>query len=247
MDITFLGTSHGIPGPDRYCQSMLVDTKEGGYIIDAGAPVLECLLRMKYDLRRIRAVFLTHMDSDHACYLIGLIGAVCWYYQEMDITVYVPEQRGIDVMSDCLSLMLGDASVFPNDRMRFCLFREGEVYRDGAVTVTAYPTGHLRKKGRPAYGFLLCGEGKKLYVSGDLDGERIDYPEFLDREPVDGFVVECAHFPAERLIQRLSSCKAKCVMVIHVWPLGKYDILKEAELDLGCRMLYPADGERCLF
>ena len=50
MDLHFLGTSHGVPSADRYCQSILAQTAQGGILIDAGAPVMDLLLRMDYPL-----------------------------------------------------------------------------------------------------------------------------------------------------------------------------------------------------
>ena len=55
----------------------------------------------------------------------------------------------------------------------------------------------MEKDHRPAYGYLLEADGGRLYVSGDLNAEKIDYPDFLNTDPVDLFVVECAHFSAE--------------------------------------------------
>ena len=41
MKLTFLGTSHGVPAADRYCQSILAESENGGYIVVAGAPVFD--------------------------------------------------------------------------------------------------------------------------------------------------------------------------------------------------------------
>ena len=243
MKLTFLGTSHGVPAADRYCQSILAQTENGGYIIDAGAPVFDCLLRQNVDINKIRAVFITHMHGDHVDCLFELIGIACWYYTDMRFDVFLPEQKGIDAVTAFLEATLGDPALFPNDRVRLRLMKEGEVYQDGEMKVTAFPTGHLRAQGRPAYGYLLESGGKRVYISGDLNGETIDYPAFLEEEPVDSFVVECAHFPAERLAERLLSCKAEKVLPVHVWPLDKYDILKQAESTLPFPMAYPADGD----
>ena len=243
MKLTFLGTSHGVPAPDRYCQSILAETENHGYIIDAGAPVFDCLLRQGVDINKIRAVFITHMHDDHVDYLLGLISIACWYYTDMRFDVFLPEQKGIDAVTAFLEATLGDSSFFPNDRVRLRLMGEGEVYQDGEMKVTPFPTEHLRAQNRPAYGYLLESGGKRVYISGDLNGEKIDYPVFLEEEPVDAFVVECAHFPAERLAERLKGCRARQVLPVHVWPLDKYDILRQAESTLPCPLAYPADGD----
>ena len=45
MKITFLGTSHGVPAADRYCSSAMIEVNGSVYLIDAGAPVIDLLIR----------------------------------------------------------------------------------------------------------------------------------------------------------------------------------------------------------
>ena len=40
MKFKFIGTSHGWPLPGRNCQSFLLETDNGSYLIDMGAPVI---------------------------------------------------------------------------------------------------------------------------------------------------------------------------------------------------------------
>ena len=49
----------------------LIETAKGGYIIDAGAPVMDCLLRRGFEPEKLKAVFITHMHGDHVNGLIG--------------------------------------------------------------------------------------------------------------------------------------------------------------------------------
>lgn len=237
MKITFLGTSHGVPAANRYCQSMLIETGEAGYIVDAGAPVMECLLRMGYDLKKIKAVFITHMHGDHTFGIFGLLSLAEWYFKEMDLDAYFPDQEGIDTVRNFLRTL----GLNGCERVRMHRMESGRVWQDEKIAVSAFPTAHL--KNGLSYGYLLEAEGKKLYISGDLDGNAVDYPAFLDEEAVDAFVVECAHFPAEQLIGRLRNCKARRVIVVHVWPLSKYEVLRAAADSLPCKMELPCDGD----
>ena len=119
--------------------------------------------------------------------------------------------------------------------------------QDEEVTVTAFPTGHMDhyppEAERQAYGYLFEAEGKRLYITGDLNGARIDIPDFMYEEGADTMIVECAHFPAERLIERMKTCRVKRVMPVHVWTLDKYDVMREAEKELPFKMEYPNDGD----
>ena len=61
MKIKFLGTSHGVPLPERHYQSILIETDNGDYLFDAGAPVMECWIKEGYDLTKLKSVFVTHV------------------------------------------------------------------------------------------------------------------------------------------------------------------------------------------
>lgn len=236
MKITFLGTSHGVPAKDRYCQSMLIETGAQAYLVDAGAPVIDLLLRMDFDLKKLKAVFITHMHGDHLHGLSSLMDLASWYFTEMDFDVYVTEE-------DRLRHIEGLLAAYPNGRVRTHVFGAGPVYEKDGLKVSAYPSAHLAHSGRPAYGFLIEAEEKRLYISGDLDAEKIDYPEFLNAERTDLFVVECAHFPAEKLLNKLALCRADRTAVVHVFPLDKYRVLEEGKGGLSTALILPGDGD----
>ncbi len=237
MDLHFLGTSHGVPSADRYCQSILAQTAQGGILIDAGAPVMDLLLRMDYPLTSLRTVLLTHLHGDHTNGLLSLMDLSAWYFQTMSYDVWLPEEQILAPLEKLLSIVVDDTS-YPTDRIRTHIVSEG-VLQDDGVRITAFPTGHMRRHDRPAYGYLLEEDGKRVYISGDLAGGEADLPAFLTQEPVDLLVCECAHFPAQVLLERLEHVHAARIAVVHVYPLEKYDLLHAARPEL----LFPADGD----
>ncbi len=241
MKITFIGTSHGVPGPDRYCQCMFIETDNRSYIVDAGAPVINWMLSNGKDLNKLKAVFITHTHSDHTSGLYSLLDLASWYYKDMDFDVYLTEQVFIDAISNLLIAGFGGTAHFPNERVRLHLIDNLKVYQDEELKVTAFPTEHM--KTRPAYGYLLESESKKVHISGDLHGQLVDYPAFLNEAKIDALVVECAHFPAERLLEKLRGCKANRIMPVHVWPLDKYAVLREAASEIFGEMIFPNDGD----
>lgn len=237
MKITFIGTSHGVPEVNRYCQSILIETREKSFLVDAGAPVIEYLIREGYSLEQLNAVFISHMHSDHVAGLPHLLGLATWYFKGMKFDTYLPDQSGMDYLCHAVT-----AKPFPNDRVRLRLEEQGTFYRENGLQVTAFTTGHLEEP-RKSYGFLLEAEGKRIYISGDLNHEKIDYPEFLDEEEVDVFIVECAHFPAKKLLAKLKTCNAKNVMPVHVFPSEQYEVLQEGAKDMPFTMICPNDGD----
>ena len=236
MKITFLGTSHGVPSEERYCQSMLLEIGENAYLIDAGAPVMNILLRRHFDLNRLKAIFLTHMHGDHTHGLPELLDLSCWYFKTTDYDVYMTEEGRMNAILTLLDR-------YPNPRIRPHLIGPGFTYEKDGLKVTAFPNGHMIRENRPAYSYLIEAEGKRLYISGDLNPDTIDYPAEADEKPSDAMVVECAHFPAEKLLEKLQNCKAGKIIIVHVHPVSKYETFIAAQDTFGRPLLLPNDGD----
>lgn len=220
MKITFLGTSHGLPDTDRYCSSILLEVGERAYLIDGGAPVADLLLRRGIPYGKIRALFNTHLHSDHILGSLPLLSLINWYYREATITAYLPEEAGCRLITDLLILSDG---TFDADRVRLVPYDASFRYADGVIDLTPIPTRHMAGVGRPSYAFLIRAEGKAVLFSGDFCGDLSDFPEILYREPVDLFVTECAHFSVEALVDKLRGTDrpALCarVAVTHIHPM----------------------------
>lgn len=239
MKVKFLGTSHGVPLPGRHCQSILIETEKGDYLIDAGAPVMDLLVNKDYDMTRLKAVFISHCHPDHFFELVHMVDLASWYYKEMQYSVFMPEQRGIDaVRAFC--------GTFHNltDRIRYELVTEGTFFDDSNIKVTAFHTEHMRASTNIAFGYLIEADGKRICITGDLHASLEDFPTTLLAEHTDVLVTECAHFPAEALIEKLKNVNADRIMVVHVFPTDRYDTLKALEGEItGRTVLYPNDGD----
>ena len=71
MKIVFLGSSHGVPEPNRKCSSALIEAGGSKYIVDMGTNAIEDLITRGIAAREIRAVFITHMHGAQSC--VGLV------------------------------------------------------------------------------------------------------------------------------------------------------------------------------
>ena len=242
MKITFLGTSHGVPEKDRACQSILIEAGDGAYLIDAGAPVANLFVNMGFDLSKIKAIFLTHMHGDHANGLLGFLDLSVWYYLDLKYDIYFPESEGITCFKNMVEMLNRGYKQCPEDRIGLKTVQEGLLYSDNNIRITAVATKHIANIGRSAYGYIIEAEGKKLYISGDLSGELIDYSDIADREEIDMFVVECAHFPVSRLLKKLKTTKAKQIMIVHTWS-GMIDVDAEGLKNMPFELNFPCDGE----
>ena len=72
--------------------------------------------------------------------------------------------------------------------------REGALYDDGTLRVTAYRTFHIAE----SYCYLIEAEGKRVFFSGDMchKGPQNDFPTSILEKPIDLAICEAAHFRA---------------------------------------------------
>ncbi len=242
MKITFLGTSHGVPAADRFCSCAMLEVNGAVYFIDAGAPLIDLLLRRGVDLNAVRAIFTTHLHSDHTDGVLPLAGLFSWYFKTTSIDIYLTEPHGIEAFTDVLKTCI---SSLDEARGRFKLMTPDTVYEDENIRLTPFPTQHLAGQNRPAYSYLVEAEGKKALFSGDLSQflSRGDFPSYALENDVDLMVCEMAHFGVEHVTPYLERCRAKTLLFNHVFPLRKL-----AEINaLNGRFGYPIrtvdDGE----
>lgn len=238
MKITFLGTSHGVPAADRYCSCAMLEISGSRYFIDAGAPLIDLLLDRGVDMNSVKAIFTTHMHSDHVDGVLPLASLFSWYYKTTSIDIYLTEKRGLELFPNMLSALIGTLNdSFDSDRVRFRLMDESTTYEDENIRVTPIPTQHLAGQGRPAYSYLVEAEGKKILFSGDLSQKLRgkDFPAYVLENEVDLMVCEMAHFGVADVQPYLEQCKARELLFNHVYPLDKLDEINA----LNGRYAYP--------
>lgn len=235
LTLTFLGTSHGVPDVDRYCSAALLSLGDKRILIDGGAPTADYLTRNGIPFREVRALFNTHVHSDHMLACLPMLSLINWYYRDAAIDVYFPERAAVTAVESLLTLSDG---AFDGSRVRLHDYAPDFRYDDGTFRVTPIPTQHMAHVGRPAYAFLIEAAGKRILFSGDMRADLIDFPEILYEQPVDLFVTECAHCSVDTLAARLrdSRMKAAQVLVTHIHPLPE----KEPQFEALARELpYP--------
>ena len=226
MKITFLGTSAGIPDPDRHCSSTMIEIGERVYLIDAGAPLVDCLraqglLMEREAAARIAAVFTTHAHSDHTVGLLHLLDTCTWFFRDASLDVYLTKPELGDAFVTCIELM--ESLPFPHDRLRLRAVTEGVVFDDGYLRATYIPTRHCEPF--PSYSILIEAEGKAVLFSGDLSArlEKQDVPAVLAERSLDLFVCEMAHFTPQQLAPYFDTCRAKEVRINHFCPPEKIE------------------------
>ena len=194
MLITTLGTSHGDQMVNRYNSSTLYESGDNLYIFDAGEPVTASLVRLRKDLTKVKAIFITHMHGDHIYGLPGLLSSRGFQGGTEPITVYGP--KGIRGYIQSSLRFSGTRLSYP---IRFVEFDQpGIIFEDHQFTVSVEKLQH----GIPSFGFRIVEadhegtlDAKKLHEmnipSGPLYG-RLKNKEIVTLE--DGRVLDGKDF-----------------------------------------------------
>lgn len=77
MEFQFLGTSSGTPSKSRNVSGLALRARGSGHwaLVDCGEGTQHQILRTRWSLHELRAVFITHMHGDHCYGLPGLLAS----------------------------------------------------------------------------------------------------------------------------------------------------------------------------
>lgn len=209
MKITFFGSSHGAPEPNRKCSSIMLEAGGKNYIIDMGCDITPDLVNRGLTPKDISAVFITHSHGDHINGLVPFVNLCSWYYTDADPLIMLPEIKIVEALKIWYAFVDGY-----RDDIRFAQIQEGVIYDDGTIRVCAMHTGHLKN----SYAFMVEGEGKKALFTGDIgnpDGATADYARFVTEDGIDLAVAEGAHLDPLTYIEPLRQHPPKRFILNH--------------------------------
>ena len=245
MKLTFLGTSDGIPRPDRYCTCMMLETGGATYLIDAGAPVCDLFPRMGKSLTDIRAIFNTHIHGDHAENIYRIADLVNGYYKTHEMDLYIPDEVYSEHVIALIEMASGHPGTrFDRERVRFHTIDPTVPYEDENIRLSYFATGHIDKPYH-SYAFLVEAEGKRLLFTGDLSKNLRDddIPHIAFEEPIDLMVCEFAHIKAEFIEPYLPRIRAKQVFFNHVTTPERIAYVGEMNGKYAFSAAVPNDGD----
>jgi phosphoribosyl 1,2-cyclic phosphodiesterase len=221
--VTFLGTSDGLPSPNRRHASLLVKFASRTILMDCGEPCGHTLKKMGEDFDAIDMVVISHTHSDHIGGLPMLLQSMWLEGRKRPLTVWMPG-HAIRLVREWLNAcylfepLLG----FP---VKWVAFDKHPAMRCGPVQLRAFRTSHLdglRKQfgtAHPmvrfdAFSLLATGGGKRLAYSADMGSPQDLRP--LCVKPLDLLVVELAHFQPKALFEFLQSKVMRRVAITHM-------------------------------
>jgi len=173
MQLVILGSGGPLPHPGRAGPSTLVRTSAGDLLFDCGRGVLMRTAAAGSAAGALRALFLTHLHSDHTTDLNDVVTSR-WItsFQPQPLPVYgpvgtAPLLRATEAM---LEFDIGyrmahhdDLQWRPSAEVVEC--ERGVVSEEGAVRVTAAPTDHAPV--RPTVGFRVEDGARSVVIAGD--------------------------------------------------------------------------------
>lgn len=178
MKIHYLGTCSGTePMEGMHHTSLAIECGGALYWFDAGECCAHTAYTEKLPVMSSRAIFISHPHIDHIggfANLLSLFGKLIRRYGmrlEYDnaIRVFFP---GLELFGAIKSVAFGN---IPGGTKSYGIIeeemRDGVIYKDENIRVTALHNRHLNEdgsKGYHSYSFLVEAEGKRVVISGDV-------------------------------------------------------------------------------
>ena len=174
LKVILLGTGYPRPDPERAGPSTAVVFGDKYFVIDAGRGVMLRMAATDLDKKQLAAVFLTHLHSDHISGLPDLFNTT-WVIHRRKVPLELYGPTGINGVAKAITDFykedihirrdLTEMLAAPGAKINPHSVKEGLVYQDGDVKVTAFLVAHDPVK--PAFGYRFDAGGKSVVISGD--------------------------------------------------------------------------------
>ncbi len=148
MEITFLGTSSGVPTRSRNVSSIALrlPQKSEIWLFDCGEGTQHQFLRSNLKSSQIRRIFITHMHGDHIFGLMGLLASTGLAGTRGQIDIYGPPE-----LKNYLNTSTRCSQTHLANRIQVHPVEPGVVFKDDQFTVSCNPLKHRV----PAFGYAV--------------------------------------------------------------------------------------------
>jgi len=178
--LVLLGTGTPQPDPDRSGPATAVVVNGSAYLVDFGPGVIRRAAAAMLDKGvseldpvNIRTVFVTHLHSDHTAGYPDLILTPWTMGRSTPLEVYGPS--GLRKMTEHILAAYGEDVSIRRDGMEkespegikvnVHEIKQGVVFKDENVTVTAFPTKH--GEWESSFGYRFDTRDRSIVISGD--------------------------------------------------------------------------------
>jgi ribonuclease Z len=153
VEITFLGTSSGVPTRSRNVSSVALRLPQRAevWLFDCGEGTQHQFLRSDLKISQIKRIFITHMHGDHIFGLMGLLASCGLAGSAQDIDIYGPP--GLEeYLKACSKYSYTNFAA----RLRVYCVAPGVVYEDEEFIVSCLQLKHRV----PAFGYRITEKDK---------------------------------------------------------------------------------------
>jgi ribonuclease Z len=206
MQITFLGTSAGVPTRSRNvsCVALRLPQRGEVWLFDCGEGTQHQLIKSDLKISQITRIFITHMHGDHLFGLIGLLASAGMAGHARSIDVYGPPE-----LADYVRDVTRRSETHFSYRSEVHTVETGTVFEDEEFAVTCQPLKHrirtfgyrVTERDRPGtfdvekalalgippgpiYGRLKRGERVRLPDGREIEGRDFCGPTVAGRSVV---------------------------------------------------------------
>jgi ribonuclease Z len=172
--VLLLGTGYPRPDPQRAGPSTVVIAGDAWFVVDAGRGTTMRIAATDLGYANLRGVLLTHLHSDHTAGLPDLFNT-SWQFGRKTVPLQLYGPRGTKKLANAMLDFFAEDIHWRRDvlekhpaagaTIRTHIVREGIVYDDGKVKITAFAVDH-----RPvvnAFGYRFESGGQTVVISGD--------------------------------------------------------------------------------
>ena len=165
MKLTFLGTSAGMPTVERNVTALAlaIDDSKSWYLVDCGESTQHQLLRCRYTLNNLQAIFITHVHGDHMFGIPGMLTSASMQGRTKPLTIYAPD--GVELFVKT-ALSCADVHNLPFPLSFVRTDTPDFVFDDDNFKVTSHELSHRV----PSFAYRFC---EKTY-STHLNTERLE-------------------------------------------------------------------------
>ncbi len=242
-EVLLLGTGFPRSDPERAGPATAVVFKDGVFLFDAGRGVTQRFWASGHPLKSLRAVFLTHLHSDHTSGLPDLFNTSWIFGRYEPLRLFGPP--GTRELADAmLAFFAADIPIRRDLTERHPgagatvdarVVEEGVAYADGELKVLAFRVDHQPVK--DALGYRVEAAGRVIVISGDTrpspnlirHAQGADVlvheaylPEHFDKvdTPERAARLKAYHTSADEAGQVAAAAGVKLLVLTHVIPTG---------------------------